>query len=270
MIIDFHAHIFPDKIAARALDKLATVSRLTPSTDDTAAGLRTSMLRSGVDLSVVLPVVTDPHQFDSILRFAATINETCSSLTEGRLLSLAGIHPADEHYREHLSLIKQEGFRGIKVHPNYQGVLFSDIRCKRLLYAASELGLAVVTHAGYDPYTPEEEYASPEMILEVLRDVSPEKLVLAHMGSNRNYTEAEELLCGQNVYLDTAFSITELSDEDFVRMARKHGTDKVLFATDVPWTDQSDCVRKLKSCGLTPEEQQMIFCDNAKKLLGLA
>ena len=269
MIIDFHAHVFPEKIAARALGKLAEVSRLTPSTDGTVQGLQASMARSGVDLSVVLPVVTDPRQFDSILRFAASINETCSGSPEDRLISLAGMHPADEHYKEHLSRIKQEGFRGIKVHPNYQGIQFSDIRTKRLLAAASELGLVIVTHAGYDPYTPEEEFASPDMILEVLRDVAPEKLVLAHMGSNRNYKEAEERLYGQKVYLDTAFSITELSHADFVRMVRKHGADRVLFATDVPWTDQGDCVRKLESSALTAEEKELISCKNAMGLLGL-
>ncbi len=39
MIIDFHTHIFPDKVAAKALPKLASVCQLTPSMDGTLAGL---------------------------------------------------------------------------------------------------------------------------------------------------------------------------------------------------------------------------------------
>ncbi len=269
MMIDFHTHIFPEKIASRALDTLSSVIHSKPTMDGTISGLCSSMEAGGIDLSVVLPVVTDVRQFDSILRFASEINERFPAHSEKRLISLAGIHPADENYKEHLALIKQEGFCGIKLHPNYQGIFFSDIRYKRILYTASELDLLVSTHTGYDPYTPDMEYCTPDMILDVLKDVSPRKLVLAHLGNNEHYDEAEAKLCGQNVYLDTAYSILQVSDAQLVRIIRKHGADRILFATDCPWADQKACVRKLKSCGLAEEELQKIFCDNAGHLLGL-
>lgn len=270
MIIDFHTHIFPEKIAARALASLSSTIHAKPCMDGTILGLLASMEESGIDLSVILPVVTDLRQFDSILRFADRINETYADRSAGGLISLAGMHPSDENYKEHLALIKKEGFAGIKIHPNYQGIFFSDIRYKRMLSAASELGLFVLTHTGYDPYTPDTEYCTPDMILEVIKDVAPPKLVLAHMGSNEYYEEAEEKLCGQNVYLDTAYSILHLTDETLVRMIRRHGTDKVLFATDCPWAEQKACVQKLKGCGLTKEELQKLFCENARSLLGLS
>lgn len=269
MIIDFHTHIFPEKIASRALGTLSSVIHSEPTMDGTISGLRSSMDAGGIDLSVVLPVVTDVHQFDSILRFASEINKKFSSQSEKRLVSLAGIHPADENYREHLALMKQEGFCGIKIHPNYQGFSFSDIRYKRIIYAASELDLLVLTHTGYDPYTPDLEYCTPDMILDVLKDVSPKRLILAHLGNNEHYEEAEAKICGQDVYLDTAYSILRIPNEQLTRIIRKHGADKVLFATDCPWADQKACVQKLQNCGLTEEEAQKIFCDNARHLLGI-
>lgn len=269
MIIDFHTHIFPEKIAAKAVAKLAAVVHLEPATNGCAEDLRDSMKRAGVDSSVVLPVVTDVKQFDSIIRFASFINETYSHAEEQRLISFAGVHPEDPDYKEKLALIKREGFPGIKLHPHYQGVDFNDIRIKRILYTASELELPILTHAGFDPYTPERDFCSADMIVEVMKDVAPKNLILAHLGNNENYEEAEEKLCGLDLYLDTAYSITRVTPAQLTRMVRKHGADKVLFATDCPWAHQDECVKVLKNAPLTDWEKELIFSGNAKKLLNL-
>ena len=97
-------------------------------------------------------------------------------------------------------------------------------------------------------------------ILHVLEDTAPPRLILAHMGSNGNYQEAEEKLCGKNVYFDTSYSIMHMEEEQFTRMIHLHGADKVLFGTDAPWTYQKDCVEKLKSLtGLSEKEKQQIL-----------
>ena len=96
MYFDFHTHIFPNKIAERAVASLiekaeeATGERgcLTAHTEGTLDSLRLSMERSGIDKSLVLPVCTSPSQFDSINRYAAEINGV-----DGRIYSFGGIHP---------------------------------------------------------------------------------------------------------------------------------------------------------------------------------
>ena len=270
MIIDFHTHIFPDPVAKKAIPRLASVINLTPSMDGTADGLRASMENAGVDVSVVLPVVTDPHQFDSILRFAAQTNEAYSHAEGPKLVSLAGIHPECSDCREKLRLIQREGFRGIKLHPNYQGIHFDDIRYLRLVYEASELGLSILVHAGYDPYTPDEEFCSPDMILRVLEETAPPRLILAHMGSNENYEESLEKLCGKEVYMDTAYSAMHMSPELLTRMIHRHGAGKILFGTDAPWTSQKESVERIQSLsGLSQEEKQQILYENAAYLLGI-
>lgn len=269
MIIDFHTHIFPHKVAPKALHKLASIIHLTPSMDGTDQGLLDSMEKSQVDVSLVLPVVTDPHQFDSILKFASYINETYSSASP-RLISFAGIHPEADNYKEQLRTIAREGFRGIKLQPNYQGYVFDDVRYLRIIYAASELGLSILVHTGADPYTPDKIYCSPDMILHVLKETVPPRLILAHMGSNENYQEAEEKLCGQNVYLDTAYTLMHIQEEQFVRMVHLHGADKVLFGTDTPWTSQAECVKRIQAmAGLSQQEKEQILWQNASILLGI-
>lgn len=269
MIIDFHTHIFPEKVAKKALPKLSGIIHLTPSMDGTIEGLLASMKEAQVDISVVLPTVTDPHQFDSILKFACYVNEY--DYQDGpRLISLGGIHPDSPNYKKELSLLKEYGFAGIKIHPDYQLTAFDDIRYMRILEKASELDLCCVTHSGYDPYSPEKVHCTPQMILNVLKEVAPAKLIAAHMGSNENYDEAESLLMGQPLYLDTAYSITNMNPEQFVRMVKAHGTDQILFGSDAPWTDQKKDVDTFaKFSDFTKEEQDQILWKNAAELLGI-
>lgn len=141
MVIDFHTHIFPDKVAAKAIPHLASIIKQIPSMDGTLDGLRASMEQSGVDVSVVLPVVTAPHQFDSILRFASAVNEKWAENPDTRIISFAGIHPAHPDYKDQLRLIASEGFKGIKIHPNYQGMHFNDINIKDLSTQPQNLDL---------------------------------------------------------------------------------------------------------------------------------
>ena len=91
MIIDFHTHMLPDKIAKATIDYLADICQMAPYTDGTYAGLKNETDNSGVDLSVALPIVTNPKQFDSINRFA-------SNYQEGNVLSFGSIHPDSVYF----------------------------------------------------------------------------------------------------------------------------------------------------------------------------
>ncbi len=262
MIIDFHTHIFPEKIAERTLDFLASVCKTEPYTDGTGQGLTASAEAAGVDVSVVLPIVTKPSQFESINRFA-------SGFQEGRILSFGGIHPAEENYKDQLRQIKAMGMKGIKLHPDYQDIRFNDIRCKRVASYASELGLIVSVHAGRDPKCPEDVHCSPQMAAEVIREVEPEKLVLAHMGGNLLWDEVEEHLMGKQVYFDTGVVLDVMEEEQFLRIVRTHGADKILFATDSPWAGQKEFIDILNGMALTDEEKEQILGGNGRRLLGI-
>ena len=93
MIIDFHTHIFPDEIAPKVVSRLASIIGMEPSIDGTVQGLRASMEKGGVNVSVILPVITAPHQFESVIRFGTYINETFSwDNTIYDLLSISCYH----------------------------------------------------------------------------------------------------------------------------------------------------------------------------------
>lgn len=261
-MIDFHTHIFPEKIASKTVDYLEELGGIKRNTNGMKDGILASMKDAGIDLSVLLPVVTKPSQFQSINRFA-------SEFTKVPLLSLGGIHPDTEDYKSELKQLKQMGFLGIKFHPDYQtGVFIDDIRYKRIISYATELDMIIVTHAGYDPAFPFTTHGNPQNILNMYEDVKPERMVLAHMGGYQRWDDVENYLVGLPVWFDTGVVFEgKISDEQFVRIAKKHGTEKILFGTDSPWADQKEYIEHICSLPFTHLEKKNIFHNNAEKLL---
>ena len=266
MIIDFHTHIFPDHIAQRTLDVLSSAAGIPAYTDGTAASLAASMDEAGIDLCVNLPVMTSPLQVNKV-------NESLYRKRERHLdtgiLSFAGIHPDLENYEDELRLRKEQGFSGIKLHPAYQKRDLDDPGYIRIIDFACSLGLVVLTHAGVDIGIPGHNYASVDMILHVIEQVHPDKLVLAHMGGWNAWDEVSLYLAGAPVYFDTAFSMAEhgMTPDRFFRLCAKHGTDRILFATDSPWSGQSSYVEAIRNLPFTEQEKDGILSRNASNLL---
>lgn len=283
MIFDIHTHTFPAYIAGRVLHELGVdKARIIPFTDGTVDGLKASMRENGIDYSVVLTVMTNLKQVPKLNGLA--IQNRDEQLKEG-ILTFGGLHPDYADYKTQIKQLAENGIRGIKLHPPYQGIDMDDIRYLRIIDAATEAGLAISVHAGIDIGIYDRNYCSVPHILKVIQEVHPEKLILAHMGNWGYWDQVEEYLCGAPVYMDTAFSIgqchpnpeskelpiqmNKLSEEDFIRIIRKHGTDKILFGTDSPWGDQKEEVSFFKNMAITEEERDQIFYQNAVRLLNL-
>lgn len=261
-MIDFHTHIFPDKIAGKTLQSLRSKSAMTSYAEGTSADLLRSMEDAGLELSVILPVVTKPSQFESINRFAEQFRGE-------RILSFGGIHPDCENYKEKLRYLKNHGFIGIKLHPDYQETFIDDIRYKRIISYACELGFIISVHAGFDPGYPDCVHCTPDRVHDLIEELKPPKMVLAHMGGFNRWDAVEQELVGMDVWFDTAVVFKYMDDKQFIRICRNHGVEKILFATDSPWLDQKEAVQYMKKMDLTEEEKQLIFSENARKLLTL-
>lgn len=263
-MIDFHTHIFPEKIADRTIAHLASVCNakpyIRPYTNGKEQGLLESMEQAGIDCSVVLPVATSPSQFSSI-------NEYAAKFQEGRIISFGGIHPQSTDYKNELKYIKSLGIKGIKLHPDYQETYFNDILYKRIIAYASELDLMVAVHAGMDPKSPEDIHCTPKMAEEVIREVQPTYLILAHMGGNEMWDEVERRLVGKNVYFDTGVVLDKIDQAQFLRIVQNHGADKILFATDSPWAGQKEYLDYFRTIPMSENEKELILHKNAEGLL---
>lgn len=266
MVIDFHTHIFPEKIAARTIEKLENIANVKAFTDGKEESLTASMQEAGVDISIVLPVVTKPEQFSTVNEFAVRLNEKYEE-KQTRLISFGGIHPDTLNYKRELRIIKEMGLRGIKLHPDYQNTYFDDIKYRRILDYASELGLITVVHAGVDIGFPNNVRCTVERIHKVMEEVAPENLVLAHYGGFGLWEDVEELLAGRKVYLDTAYIFGFIKDTTFLKILEKHGVDRILFGTDSPWSGQRESLAYIKGLSLKENDLEKILGQNAEKLL---
>ena len=271
MIIDFHTHIFPDKIAVQTVEKLKSYlcdagEECAAFTNGTLASLTASMKEAGVDISVILPVVTSPKQFESINRFSAERNN------RDGIIAFGGIHPDNENPEEKLDYIKSLGLKGIKLHPDYQETYVNDEKYIRIIRHAEKIGLITLIHAGYDVLSPDDIHCTPDRAIDMLTKVGAgenNKIILAHLGGYRGEEESLEKLCGQNVWLDTSYVLDKIEPELLIKMLEKHGFDKILFASDSPWGDQKRFVQALVSLDISEESKEKIFCRNAERLLAL-
>lgn len=270
MIIDFHTHVFPEEMAEKTISFLEDEAGMKAATRGTLQELIQSMDEAGVDVSVIVPVVTSPKQFRGINRFAHEINETYGEIKrEGlpRIVSFGGMHPESGDYRGELNELKSMGFQGIKFHPDYQKICFNDIRYKRIVEYATELGMNILVHAGVDIGLPDPVHCTPKMSAEVIKDTESDQLILAHLGGWKQWNQVEELLVGTGVYLDISFIQNYIPMEQFYRIVKNHGEDRILFATDSPWSNQAEAVNWLRASELSEETKEKIFWKNGVQLL---
>lgn len=278
MIIDFHTHTFPDKIAAAAIEKLKSASHTKAFTGGTDSELLASMATCGIDKSVVLPVATNPKKIPHINDISAAKNG------QNGLIYFAAMHPDFEDAKNEIRRIKSMGITGIKLHPVYQDIDFDDIRTLRILEYAEENELITVVHAGLDVGFPGVERCTPKMIKNAVSAISPKKLVLAHMGGWKMWQKAAEMLSGRGLFIDTSFSIGKMTEEtpyyseeelkllnfdEAKSVIDAFGENNVLFGTDSPWSDQKNEIENILNLPIGDDVREKIFYKNAKGLLGI-
>ena len=270
MIIDFHTHIYPDKIAPSAIEAVINGIDFTPASDGTKNGLLKNMSAANIDVSINLPVLTKPSQFDSVVKFAQGINEEFYKTGKG-VLAFAGMHPDCDDIKGKIKFLADNGFKGIKIHPDYQNTYIDDDRYYEILKASKDNGLIVATHAGQDSgYMGRPVKCPPERILKQLDRLGGyDKFVLAHLGGKDFFVEVFSLLASKNIYLDTSGVMHEIPQGIFEKIVFKHGFDKILYASDSPWFSQSEYIDIIKSYNLGKENEDKIFYKNALNLLGI-
>ena len=88
MLIDFHTHAFPPRIAQGAMRKLSyAAGGLQPQTDGTLASLKEQMRLDGVDIAVVQSIATNPTQQSNVNSFAMEINR------DDAFFAFGSVHP---------------------------------------------------------------------------------------------------------------------------------------------------------------------------------
>lgn len=274
-VIDFHTHNFPDALAPRAIESMVKKLRgsLVPVGDGTVAMQLRDMAASGVDKAVVCPVATKPTQFQVILDRAKAVRDgEFGAEAANRLVQLCSVHPADPDFGERIGQVAAAGFRGVKVHPYYQGFALDDPKVVPYFRAIRDAGLFVIAHCGIDlGFMDSPMTCGPAQIAALLKAVPGLTFVAAHLGGcGGNPPHATDaLLDFENCFIDTAVVSVCDDDAECRRVMSEWPAGRLLFATDYFWRDERFIADWVRQCRPDPAERELVFSGNARRLLGL-
>lgn len=259
-IIDFHAHAFPDALAARAIAHLEGEGNVKAFLDGTLASLLGSMASNQIDCAVVCSIATKPDQFAPILNWSRQI-------ASHKIVPLPSIHPRGPDPVGKARLVAQAGLPGIKLHPYYQDFQLDDPSLFHFFRVLEQVGLLVVCHTGFDMAFPRDRKADPVRIVRLLDKVPNLKLVSTHTGAWEDWDEVERHILGKPVTMEISMSLEALGRERAREMLMAHPEDRILFGTDSPWSSQAETLRLVRELNLGPERERLMLHDTARALL---
>ena len=263
MLIDFHTHAFPEKLAPRAVGKLShDAGGLMPQTDGTLASLKKQMGIDGVDISVVHSIATSPKQQTNVNNYAMEMNQ------EPDIIAFGSVHPDAPDALQELERIADAGLKGVKFHPEYQGFYADDEKMKPIYKKISALGLITIFHAGKDYGFMPPYHCMPEHMCKALKWFdSP--VVAAHWGGVDCGETVLKTLCGQDIWFDLSFGYSNMPKPIAQAILDRHTPDRLLFGSDMPWHRPVWELRLIDSLDLSDTDREKILFRNAQKLLSL-
>lgn len=264
MLIDFHTHAFPERIAERAIGKLAhDAGGLVPQTNGTFSSLKVEMEKDGVDISVVHSIATSPKQQTNVNNFAMEMDQ------DPAIVAFGSIHPDAPDALAELERIKAAGLKGVKLHPEYQQFYADDEKMKPIYRKISQLGLVTIFHAGLDYGFAPPYHCLPEHMLRALKWFdSP--VVAAHWGGLDCGSQVLETLCGENIWFDLSYGYGCLPKPIAQRIVDSHGPDRLLFGSDMPWHRPAWELKLIDALDISPSDREKILYRNAQNLLKLS
>ena len=261
-VIDSHCHIYPEKIAARAVAGTDAFYDEHSFGKGTVDDLIATDIKSGIDHFIVQSVATTPHQVGRINDFIA---ESVAN-SNGKMTGLGTLHPDSKDIKGDVMHLKELGLKGVKLHPDIQQFKIDDYRCLKIYEICEEERLPILMHTGDHRY----DYSNPNRLLPVMEIYTGLTVIGAHFGGWSVWEEASEKLAKlPNLYVDCSSSLPYISTEVAKKLVYTYGVDKVLFGTDYPMWDPIDELERFFKIGLSEEENQKIFAENAKKLFGI-
>ena len=251
-IIDAHAHIFPDKIADKAVASIGAFYGIEMDHAGVSDVLIESGQTIGVEQYLVCSTATKPQQVLAINDF---IYEECQKHKE--FIGFATLHPDMDGVEEEVERIIARGFKGIKLHPDFQQFNIDDEKAFEI-YKRVEGKLAILFHTGDARY----DYSRPIRLARVCDRFTDLKCIAAHFGGYRRWDEAYEVYDSENIFMDTSSSLFEMSKEQALKFIDKFGIDQFFFGTDFPMWQHEVELERLISLEFDEESLKKLLYDN--------
>lgn len=259
-IIDFHTHIYPDKIASKAVESIKDFYTIEMDCDGTADALLSEGKKAGVSEFIVHSVAVTPHHVEAINNF---IISECEKHSEFH--GFATMHAEYEDKLTEVSRGLSLGLKGVKIHPDTQKFNMDDRRMFELYDYLQQNKIPLLIHTGDYRYS----YSHPAR-LKKLMQLFPKLIAIgAHFGGWSVYDLAAEYLANEKCYMDTSSSFMMLGLKRAKELIRLYGAERMVFGTDYPMWHVENELSQFMELGLTDEENELILHKNAELILNI-
>lgn len=258
-VIDCHTHIYPDKVAARAVESIGAFYDIPMQLDGTVDTLIAESKKAGIGKCVALAVAVDAAHVGRVNDFLiASVNAHPDFL-----YGFATLHPDMEDPGKEVERVLKAGMKGVKLHPDMQHFSLAEPRTEKL-FAACQGVCPMLFHTGDSRY----HNSNPSLIPPILKKYPRLQLICAHFGGYSEWDSAAACLSDVPVFLDTSSTLQMIPREKARALIDRFGEDRLIFGTDYPmWNAQKE-IDIILSLGLSSPALQKIFSQNLLGLLG--
>lgn len=257
-IIDFHAHIYPEKIAEKAVESVGEFYGIPMDCQGTAKALISQGEKCGATGYVVQSVALTPNRVEAINDYIAS---ECKAHKE--FYGFGTIHADYENKLQEVERMLSLGLRGVKIHPDTQMFNMDDEKMFELYDFLRENDLPILIHCGDYRY----DYSHPRRLKNILKQFPGLTVIGAHFGGWSVFDLAYEYLKDENCYIDTSSSLFMLGERRAEELIKAYGAERVLFGTDFPMWDMESELKHIYNMNLSDDEKHLILHKNAKRIL---
>ncbi len=275
MLFDCHAHAFADKIADKAVQQLIDYYKIPTLNGGRLADLINNANQAKLDAFILLVAATKPEQVkpanDWILEIATKsqteLEESTGLGRVPRIIPFGSFHPYDPNWQAEIKRLKAAGIKGIKLHPEFQGIDLDDPHLYPFFEEINDR-FALMIHVG-DPKVSPANFSTPRKVAAILKKFPKLKIIAAHMGGLYFWDEVLEELAGKDVYLDTSSALPYIDPKTLQKIFMKHDYSKILFGSDYPLnTPQREFELLERILWLSATAKERIYGQNCAELLG--
>lgn len=259
-IIDAHAHIYPLKIAQKATEAIGNFydikMQMTAGTTD---ALLEQGNKVGINKYVVHSCATKAEQVRSINTFVKSELDK-----HDNFIGFMTLHQdlTEEQIYEEVCWGVDNGFKGIKLHPDFQKFYIDGEDAKKI-YRVVQDKMPILFHTGDNRY----EYSKPKRLSSMAKEFNKVNFIAAHFGGYRCWDDVEVYKGLDNVFYDTCSSLMFIDTDKAKQIIDMLGDEKFFFGTDFPMWDAESELKRFNAIKLTEKQREKIFATNIKKLL---
>ena len=271
MVIDGHAHVYPDKVTQKIVETFTQYHHMEPTSSlgkGTVGDLLEKMEKNDVDYVVLA-------NFAPIKGVERT-NAWILSLDQKHFIPLISVYPGMD-----LEIVKgyfASGAKGIKMHTGIQGFEPDDEGLRLIYRYCNEKQIPITFHCGETSRVHMNEYAEMTHILPVVGKYPRIPFVLTHLAAGDPDLVLEIAQKHDNVIFDTSITMTGEhcihrihdnvweNDRDTVELFRKIGCHRIAFGSDYPFGNPIKDIERIKRLALDKVEKDMILGENTYRL----